>query len=393
MVVFPPDEQDIKPAGLERDSPAFGGLFEEEGPDSHSLEKMDSLWDRARAEKSEQTGINPNELVRFVHQGTVHWITQEEAHTYLQLADEEDKRQNAIKKEIKRSLRGETQALADELSVLLAIAASSLSRYKREKAIPSEEIRRIEPALQRRFTEVESSLDCLREVERLIEQKRKKEPIFEEYESQLGQMLNLQRYGKSKEAAVLARDLVEKKRRYLIRSRALEPDIYTTYFYRLELQKIKKRILSTQKYLSAQRENNLEEEIEHLKGELVSLQAEKETHEDLMTRGVVLSRVEKEEYQGNLRRIDQTQRLLEDDTAEMESLEKESRILVTQIKNVDEVISFISDEILNESGYEEIIDQRVRWMNAQRNMRRPVKMNLSRRKDSRMVTTSRRQNS
>jgi len=363
----------------------FEDVFGGEDQDNLSLEKFEDFWDRARPVEAKKKGLDPNQLVRFVHNGKVHWITQDEANTYLQLANSEDKRENAVKREIKRALRGETQALADEISVLLAISSSSLNRYKREESIPEEEIRRIEPTLQRRFQETEQNVACLRDIEGIVANKRKREPIFDEYEKKLGEMMNLQRMGKTAEAAQLAQELAAKKRQYVILSRAIEPDVFTSYHYRMELQKCKKRVLTIQKYLAAQRENSLENEIEDLKSSLRELEKEKNDQEGLLARGVS---IDQERYERNLEQIEETQQKIAGDEQELESLAKESKILVSQIQNVDDVISYISEEVLKDSGYEDNVQQQVRTMAAKRLMKKPPKL-LMKKSQSRMVTTQR----
>ncbi len=363
----------------------FGDIFGGEDQSDLSVEKFDDFWDRARPIEAKKKGIDPNQLVRFVHNGKIHWITQDEASTYLQLANTEDKKENAVKKEIKRAMRGETQSLSDELNVLLAISASTLNRYKRDDSIAEEEVRRIEPTLQKRFQEVEQNVGNLRDVEGIVSQKRKKEPIFDEYEQKLGEMMNLQRMGKTAEAAQLAQELAAKKRQYVIMSRAIEPDVYTTYHYRMELQKCKKRVLSIQKYLAAQRENSLESEIEDLKSDLRVLEKEKDDQEGLLERGVS---IDHEKYQRNIEQIEETQEKIADDQIQLESLAKESKILVSQIQNVDDVISYISEEVLKDSGYEDNIQQQVRTMAAKKMFRKPPKL-MTGKSQSRMVTTQR----
>ncbi len=366
----------------------FDDVFGADSDADLSIQRYEEFWERARPETAQKKGVNPNQLVRFVHNRKVHWITQDEANTYLQLANDEDKRENAVKKEIKRALRGETKSVGDELSVLLAISSSILNRYKREDAIPESEIRRIEPTLHRRFQEVKNNVDCLNEVEDVILNKRKKEPIFDEYENMLGEMMNLKRQGKIQEAARLAGELEGKKRQYLILSRSIEPDVYTNYYYRMELEKCKKRILTIQKYLTSQRENSLEEEIKELRSGLQELRQEHDEEEGLIARGVT---TDLGQYEDRIEKMEEMEEKLKDDEAEMESIEKESKILVSQIENADDVISYISEEVLSGCGYEDSIEQQVRLMNAKRRVRKPPKFDFSRKKDSRMVTTQRRE--
>ncbi len=367
---------------------SFDSIFGGEDQKYLTLDRFDDYWERTRPLEADRKGVDPNKLVRFVLNGKVNWITQDEASLYLQISDDTDKRQTAVKKEIKRAMRGEFKSLSDELSVLLAISASTLGRYKEEQAIPEEEIRRIEPTLQRRFQEVEQLTSAMREIEKTIEAKRKREPIFEEYESKLGRMMNLQRQGKTTEAANLAQELAAKKRQYVIMSRALEPDIYTSYYYRMELQKTKKRVLNVQKYLSAQREDSLENEIRHLKQELHDLKSAKEQEDDLKARGVT---VDTDEYENRVEKIDKTEKKIEKGSSELSAIEKETKLIATQIENVDDVIAYINDEVLKDSGYEDSIEDQVRSMMTRQKLRKPKFPPIAAKFSSRMVIVQHRE--
>ena len=370
----------------------FESVFGEDKESDLSLDRLEVSWEEARPVEAERKGVDPNQLIRFVYDGKVHWITHEEAITFLQIADDQNKRQNAIKREIKRALRGEKQALADELSVMLAVSTSTVGRYKEEGSISASDIQMdLKPALQRRSQEVETLIDCLEETEQTIAQKRKQAPIFDEYEKMLGEMMNLSRGGKKAEAAELARKLHVKKREYVITSRAIEPDVYTSYYYRLELQKTKRRILTLQRQLSQQRAKALEKETGELEEELTQRKAEREAQDALVARGVTLSEEETEQYARNVEEIDKIQEKIVGKEMERESLEKETEVLQTQIENADKVITYITEEVLTKSGVEDAVDERVRMMNAKRGMRKQPglgQLGLGK-SSSRMVTVDR----
>lgn len=370
----------------------FESVFGEDKESDLSLDRLEVSWEEARPVEAERKGVDPNQLIRFVYDGKVHWITHEEATTFLQIADDQNKRQNAIKREIKRALRGEKQALADELSVMLAVSTSTVGRYKEEGSISASDIQMdLKPALQRRSQEVETLIDCLEETEQTIAQKRKQAPIFDEYEKMLGEMMNLSRGGKKAEAAELARKLHVKKREYVITSRAIEPDVYTSYYYRLELQKTKRRILTLQRQLSQQRAKALEKETGELEEELTQRKAEREAQDALVARGVTLSEEETEQYARNVEEIDKIQEKIVGKEMERESLEKETEVLQTQIENADKVITYITEEVLTKSGVEDAVDERVRMMNAKRGMRKQPglgQLGLGK-SSSRMVTVDR----
>ena len=93
--------QDAQP-NLNDPSLGFDDVFGAESDSDLSIQQYEDFWEQARPATAQKKGVNPNQLVRFVHNRKVHWITQDEADTYLQLANDDDKRENAVKKEIKR---------------------------------------------------------------------------------------------------------------------------------------------------------------------------------------------------------------------------------------------------------------------------------------------------
>jgi hypothetical protein len=372
---------------------ALESLFEKERRDDLSLDDFEAFLDQTRPVDAEQKGANPDQLVRVVHEGKIQWMTHEEANAFLQLADDQDRRQSAIKREIRRALRGETQSLADELSVLFAICASAINRYKQEGSISESDVKNsIEPSLKLRFREAANLFDCIREVEQIIDVKRKQHPIFDQYEAKLGQMLNLKRKGAEAEAAELARELRAKKRKYIMMSRTIEPDVYTNYYYRMELQKSKREILIHQQQISTRRVEHLGREISQLKEELRHRKIEKEAHDARITKEVAPSETEVERHQRNIEQIHQIREKLVGKEMERGSLEREAKILTTHVEDTGKVISHIDEEVLKDSEHADAIRERVKTMEARHPMREPdLKDAPVGKSGTRMATIERRQ--
>ena len=156
----------------------------------------------------------------------------------------------------------------------------------------------------------------------------------------------------------------------------------------MELQKTKKRVLNVQKYLSAQREDSLENEIRHLKQELHDLKSAKEQEDDLKARGVT---VDTDEYENRVEKIDKTEKKIEKGSSELSAIEKETKLIATQIENVDDVIAYINDEVLKDSGYEDSIEDQVRSMMTRQKLRKPKFPPIAAKFSSRMVIVQHRE--
>ncbi len=236
-----------------------------------SLDKIDSFLEKAIQECFHNTKINPNELIRFVDKGKVFWMTAEQAEQYMAGMDEEHK--NDIEKKIQESLRGDAKFLSQEIRILLSMAFSTIQQYQKGQMIPDEELNRISQALQRTGRAVLTTLDQLRQVEQNMVSTRQKNPVLDEFEKKMAQFLTLQKKGEKEKAALLAKELVHLKKRYLIVSKVLNNDKNQSHHYRLDTQRHKKTILSNQRYLAAQREGVLQSELQDQRKSIQNIQA------------------------------------------------------------------------------------------------------------------------
>lgn len=238
--------------------------------DDIPLAQIENFLDKVVQDHFQNSKSDPNELIRIVDQGKVFWMTAEQAAQYIHSMDEEH--QKSFKKKLNETLRGDSVVLSQEIKILLLLAFGTLKQYRQEHRIPIQEIQRIELVLNRLGRTAYTTLDQLRQVELHIKDTRKKNPVVDEFEAKMALFLTFQKQGEKEKAALLAKDLVNLKKRYLIVSKVLSNDKNLSQTFRLEAQRNKKSILSNQKYLSAQREGVLQDEQKNLRNSMQNVQ-------------------------------------------------------------------------------------------------------------------------
>jgi hypothetical protein len=241
----------------------FGG-----NPEDISLAKLEGFLEKVVTDSFQQSQSNPNELVRVVDNGAVTWMTAEEADSYLQPSDDENEH---IKQCIHNALRGDRRILEQEIKVLFILAHNTLQQYRDKKLIPEGEVQRTEPNLVRLGRQVNFQLGSLKTIDDRMNLVRINEPILDAFENKMGELLNLQKTGKHNEAAHIAKDLAGMKHKYVRLSRGLESDMNESSSIRVDLQRDKKSILSTHRYLVAQREGVLQEETHDLRNNIENM--------------------------------------------------------------------------------------------------------------------------
>ncbi len=315
----------------------IGVLF---GPDqeSISMERVEMFLKKAINVASERTGCTPNQLVRIVHNNKVIWLTQQQAADFLETGLEPD-----VQKEVERVLRGDLKYIRQELEILLAIAFYILNKYKENESIPQEDINRIEPGLQRRQREMKDGISNTTESEMILADKRRRNPLIDEYEQKMGEFLNLKAKGDLQRAVVLARELKEEKKRYLLLVRSIEPDVKTIYYHRLNLQKTKKKIISTQNELCSTRKDLLELQVIDLQNNIEAIQVETDTASEhgMDSASAEIKRLRTYD-------IDDVKKELTEKQREIQTLEKESAILERQENETQAVIEHIADTVLEQ---------------------------------------------
>ncbi len=312
-------------------SPAlsFEDLFGS-SPENVSVEQLESLLDEVVSKSMESGGASPRELVRVVDNGVVRWMTASEAEEHVK--DLQDNEEPNLKRSIQFALRGDSRILAMEMQVLLTISNSTLNNYRNNNLIPIEEITRTEPQLTRISRSMLYSLSSLREIEGRIEETRKKNPVMDDFEAKMAELLEFQRSGRSQDALPLAQELAGMKPRYVRISKALQHDANEGYQVRLELQSKKKSILSFQRYLAVQREGVLQEESQDLRKKIDNLK-------------VLLERTVKEKVDAYKSQLGQREGQLEANQNELEAVQREISYLTEKEKETEGVISGMQEKL------------------------------------------------
>ncbi len=315
----------------------FSDLF---GADDEtiSMERVEAFLNRVVNLAAEHAETSPNQLVRVVHHGKVLWMTHKQASEYLKKSQEPD-----IQQEVEKALKGGVKYIRQELEILLAIAFYTIRKFKEKNLIPAKEIERIEPQLKRRQKEISAGISCTYSSETVLAEKRRKNPLIEEYEFKMGEFLNVKSQGNMQNAMELAKELNAKKKKYLLLVRSIEPDVRTIYYHRLNLQKTKKRILGTQSDLCLSRKDLLEFEMKDLQNNLDSVKDNLDMAEEegLDSAASEIKR---------LRQFDMgsVEEELNDKKGELQALERESEFLERQEKETDAVIDHIAENVLQE---------------------------------------------
>lgn len=304
-----------------------------------SMDRVEIFLDKVMSAISDRVSINPNQLVRVMHKGKVVWMTQEQAVNYLDQGES-----GSLVNDVQMALKADLKVIRQELEILLALATYTVKKFKEQEAISPEEISRIEPSLGRRQYEINEGVSQTAESEAVLQEKRRRNPMLDEYEDMMGQFLNEKAKGNMDEALRLARVLAEKKKKYILLSRAIEPDIRTIQYHRLNLQKTKKRILNSQNDICSTRIDALQIELNDLQSSINQI---KSNTADAAERGADSASAEINKM--NIYDIEETKKEIEEKATELSSLEKESSILERQEQEVDAVISHIAENILGEA--------------------------------------------
>ncbi len=308
------------------------------GQDSISLEKVEAFLKKAVSVASEHADLAPNQLVRVVNKGQVLWMTQKQAVDFLERATDPD-----IQKEVEKALRGDVKYIRQELEILLAIAFYTLNKYKESEDLKGEDINRIQPSLQRRQKEIADGISQSAESEAILAEKRRRNPVISQYEDKMGDFLDCKAKGDMTKASVLAKELAAQKKQYLLHVRAIEPDVRTIYYHRLNLQKTKKRIINTQSEICSSRRDFLELEVSELRNSLESIQEEMEIagEEGFDSAAAQIKKME-------LYDPEEIEKEIEEKTLELDALDAESAILERQEEETSAVINHIAEDVLQE---------------------------------------------
>lgn len=239
-------------------------------PEDVTMGRLETFLEQIISDTFQRNEHNPNELVRIVDRGMVRWMTAEEAESYLQSSDNGE-RDAYLQRSIQQALRGDTRILEQEIKIIFLLANNTLKQYREKHLIPDAEILRSEPILIRLGRQIYFQLNQLRDIDNRVREIRLQNPILDEFERKMGDLLNFQKNGNYEAAAAVANELAGMKHRYVRISRGLKSDSDTAARFRLELQREKKIVLSTHRYLIAQREGVLQGEAQDLRENVENL--------------------------------------------------------------------------------------------------------------------------
>ena len=336
---------------------SFEDIFGADGQDL-SVEKLENLLDRLIEDEAQKSDADPNELIRVVHEGEVIWVTAEQAGDFLKESSTDGEEAN-LRRNVERSLKGNRQILQQELLLLLALATSTFERNRKANLVGKQEAERVGPALKRREGEIHSTFRDMAAVERKIELYRKQQPILVEYEQRMGELLNAQQAGDLDTAREIAGKLVTDKRQYVLLSRALQPDVSEAYYHRLQSQKIKKKILGTQKEMVVGRGQSLQLEITDLHNRFKKIKSDATAQAADQSSGPVNLDEARE-------KLAQTREAIEERVKEFEIVKKEAHIISKQEAETDAVISHIAENVLGDTELAVDVDKQVQRAGAKK---------------------------
>lgn len=303
----------------------FGG-----SPDNVSVEQLETLLDEVVSNAPPQNGNAKRQLVRVVENGIVRWMTADEAEAHVQSL--EAGQDESLKRSIQFALRGDSRVLAMEMQVLLTLARGTLNNYRDNSLIPEAEVQRTEPQLTRISRSLIYTLGELREVEVRIEDTRKKNPIMDEFEAKMAELLDMQRGGRTSEALPLAKELAGMKPRYVRISKIVHSETNSGYQFRLDIQHKKKSVLSWHRYLAAQREGVLQEESQEIRKKIDNLKA-------------VLQRAVEAKIETYKTQLSQRETQFDDNQKELSAVKQEIAYLNHKEKEASGVIGQMQDKL------------------------------------------------
>ncbi len=219
----------------------------------------------------EKHGIRPDALVKVVYDGELLVLTQEQADHLLQDPVYRNEILDDLRIAVERALKGDAACVRQELMVMIMMARMTLDQFRRNANINQIEIVRQYPILERTEKEADRIVKEIELMSSRIDRVRSQHPIIAEYETKIGQMVAMQQSADLLGAKQIAKELRSKKKHYLFCCRAIEPDIKGIQFRRLDLQRIKRRVLSIHQYL-------LEQKVEHVQIEMDTLQGRIKLH-------------------------------------------------------------------------------------------------------------------
>ncbi|MFH1738770.1 MAG: hypothetical protein ABIH23_07160 [bacterium] len=301
---------------------------------SYFFKKRFGYWEIDKEPVIKKRNVAEDDLVKVIHKGRVMWFTPAEARRLLEDCEDEGKSAASFKANLEKALRGSSRSLADEIRVLFNLAIATLSQRIEEGIVKDEQAEDMTNSLRRRFEIVEENIEELLGLEKELTERKRSEPIFASYEKKLAEFMRLQKSGETLAAAALAKQLVQEKKHYVIRSRSLEPLTYAAYYYRLDLQKLKGRVLDTQRQLCDMRDSIVQHELQQLR----------------KSAGAQTDNLFEDPEELKLPPDSEEIKAISRCQKELRNLSLESKVLVETVKEVDKICDWIEKEIFKDEN-------------------------------------------
>lgn len=347
-----------------------------------STERLEEFLGSMLDLSCEHHGVRPDALVKVIYDGELLVLTQEQADHLLQDPVFGGDTLNELRSAVERALKGEAAIVRQELMVLVMMARMTLDQFRKNPKIDQVEIIRLYPVLERTEKEADKILKEIEDMSNRIDKTRSQHPIISEYETKVGQMVALQQSADLLSAKRIAHELKSKKKHYLFCCRAMEPDIKSIQFRRMDLQKIKKRLLSIHRYLMAQKVDELNIEVDAIKEKIKALSSGQSVDK------VSISAATANKTNENLQELEKMLGLLQEREEQIKSIETQNGVYHKDESKTESVISEIATNVLHVPKVSDLTDQ-ITEMEAQRKMRKEPERNEAYR-PSRMVTLHRR---
>jgi hypothetical protein len=348
-----------------------------------SSERLEGFLENIVDLSLEGHDARPELLVKFIYDGELIILTQEQADRLLKDPSYQGGYLNELRHAVERALKGDVACIRQELIVLVMMARMTLEQFKKESNIDKLEVLRQYPILERTEKEVDKILSDIEDMSRRIEKARSLHPIISEYESKVGQMVNKQMDADLSTARQIAWELQMKKKHYLFCCRSMESDIKGIQFRRLDLQKIKRRLISIHNYLLAQKVNELNIEVDTLKKKIKEQIASGQSIESISN--TISS---SDPNQENLKELEAMIKVLEEREQQVQSIKVQTNVFQKDESMTTLVINDIESTVCKNSNMVDPTDQ-IENLTA-RNKRIEKSKSPGSTKSARMVTLQRR---
>lgn len=319
-------------------------------------DKLDRFLNECAESIDATYSARPDMLVKIIHNGELLILSHEQADHILKDPTYNNESMSELKQSIERALKGDAHIIKQEIEVLTHMARNLLTRFEQDTQVNQMEVKRLKPMLHRCDSEATTLVSDCMTLSDHIETARAQNPIISEYETKVSQMLQCQEQADLKTAKKLASQLASEKKNYLYAIRSIQPDFQSLQYARLQLQKIKKRIISIQKYILAQKKDLLEEEIERLR----SVTTTSQSHEEPSTEQAPSNDAAEKPQISSEEKIEQLMNKLDDKEKELSAFQTQAHFNERDEHSLNKVIDEIATNVLNlpeESDLSEAVEQ------------------------------------